>query len=309
MPPSSRRLTSVAHAVICSVAVAATPLTGCVQSATPAAHAMAPVRVPEFKVERVGHGPPMILIPGLLSGGEVWKSAIERYSDRYDMHVLTLAGFAGAPPIAADSFLPAERNAIIRYIRDNHLEKPVLVGHSLGAFLAFWIAATQPELVGPVVAVDGVPYFGALNDTSMTPERARPQAEQMRAMAATLTSDQLAMQTAMALRRQSRDSANAHLGERWGRASDPATMGRAVAEIMTTDLRRQVAAIRTPVLLIASGFGMTDSQREMTLASYSAQVSRVPNHRVMMAMNARHFVMLDDPAFLFAAIDEFLGGK
>jgi pimeloyl-ACP methyl ester carboxylesterase len=86
-------------------------------------------------------------------------------------------------------------------------------------------------------------------------------------------------------------------------------MGRAVAEIMTTDLRRQVAAIRTPVLLIASGFGMTDSQREITLASYSAQVSRVPNHRVMMAMNARHFVMLDDPAFLFAAIDQFLGGK
>jgi N-formylmaleamate deformylase len=309
MPPSSRRLTSVAHAVVYSVAVAATPLAGCAQSATPAAHAIAPVRVPEFKVERIGRGRPMILIPGLLSGGEVWKSAIERYGDRYDMHVLTLAGFAGAPPITADSFLATERNAIIRYIRDNHLEKPVLVGHSLGAFLAFWIAATQPELVGSVVAVDGVPYYGALNDTSMTPERARPQAEQMRAMAATLTSDQLAMQMAMALRGQSRDSVNVRLGERWGRTSDPATMGRAVAEIMTTDLRREVAEIRTPVLLIASGFGMTDTQREMTLARYRAQVSRVPNHRVLMATNARHFVMLDDPAFLFAAMDEFLGGR
>ncbi len=308
MPPFSRRLTSVAQAVVCSVSVAVT-LAGCAPPATPAAHAMAPVRIPEFKVERVGRGRPMVLIPGLLSGGEVWKGAIARYSDRYDMHVLTLAGFAGAPPIAADSFLATERTAIIRYIRDNHLQKPVLVGHSLGAFLAFWIAATQPELVGPVVAVDGVPYFGALNDTSMTPERARPRAEQMRAMAATLTPDQLAMQTAMALRGQSRDSANMRLGERWGRVSDPATMGRAVAEIMTTDLRRQVAAIRTPVLLIAAGFGMTDTQREITLASYRAQVSHVPNHRVMMATNARHFVMLDDPAFLFAAMDEFLGGR
>ncbi len=74
MPPSSHRLTSVAHAVICSVAVAAMPLAGCVQSATPPAHTMAPVRIPEFKVERVGHGRPMILIPGLLSAGEVWKS-------------------------------------------------------------------------------------------------------------------------------------------------------------------------------------------------------------------------------------------
>ena len=37
----------------------------------------------------------MILIPGLTCGGDVWKSTVEHFKDRYECHVLTLAGFAG----------------------------------------------------------------------------------------------------------------------------------------------------------------------------------------------------------------------
>ena len=259
-----------------------------------------------FDVVRVGHGRPMILIPGLLSAGEVWNSAVERYRDRFDMHVLTLAGFAGVPVLRTDKYLEAERDAIIRYIRENRLEKPVLVGHSLGAFLAFWVAATAPELVGPLIAVDGVPYLPGLGDTTMTPAKAKAQAAQFSAMAATFTSEQLGMQVAMVMRTQSRDSSHSAMGARWGRASDGATMGRAMAEMFTTDLRADVAAIRTPVLLIASGFDVTDDRRERVLARYAAQVSRIPDRRVVMARNARHFVMLDDPQYLYSVMDEFL---
>lgn len=269
-----------------------------------------PAATPEpFRVERVGKGRPMILIPGLLSGGDVWNGAVARYRDRYDMHVLTLAGFAGAAPIPAERYLEAERDAIIRYIRDNRLEKPVLVGHSLGGFLAFWIAATAPDLVGPVVAVDGVPYLAALNDSTATPESMRPRVEPIRAFSRAMTPDQLAAQTRAALLQQSRDTANGALGERWGRGADGFTMGRVVFEMMTTDLRGDVAAIRSPVLLVASGDGLPAAQREQRLARYRQQVARVPNARVVIAGNARHFIMLDEPAFLFGEMDRFLGGR
>lgn len=262
-----------------------------------------------FAVQRIGHGRPMILIPGLLSGGEVWKSTVERYRDRYDMHVLTLAGFAGVPPLADETFLAAERDAIIRYIREQRLDKPVIVGHSLGGFLAFWIAATAPELVGPIVAVDGVPYLPALNDSTMTPEKAAPGAQRFRLMAATFTGEQLAMQNSMFMRSRARDSVHAQMGARWGLTSDGTTMGRAVAEMMTIDLRADVRKIRTPVLLIAAGDALTAELRNAVLVSYELQVSRIPLHRVVLANNARHFVMLDDPAFLFSAMDKFLDGR
>jgi len=35
-----------------------------------------------FRVEIVGHGGPMILIPGLASSGDTWKSTVARYRDR-----------------------------------------------------------------------------------------------------------------------------------------------------------------------------------------------------------------------------------
>ena len=285
------------------------PLTLKAQSAISKSTAHVANSTPAFAVVRVGHGRPMILIPGLLSAGEIWNGAVERYRDRFDMHVLTLAGFAGVPALRTDKYLEAERDAIIRYIHDNHLERPVLVGHSLGAFLAFWVAAKAPELVGPIIAVDGVPFLPGLLDTSMTPAKAMGQAAQFSAMAATFTPDQLAMQMVMVMRAQSRDSSHSAMGARWGRASDGATMGRAMAEMLTTDLRAEIAAIRTPVLLIAAGFDFTEDRRTLVLASYAAQVSRIPDRRVVMARNARHFVMLDDPQYLYSMIDEFLSNR
>ena len=49
-----------------------------------------------FRVQVVGKGRPMILIPGLMSSGETWNSTVARYQDRFECHVLTLAGFAGS---------------------------------------------------------------------------------------------------------------------------------------------------------------------------------------------------------------------
>lgn len=305
----ANRIPSASLAAAFVASMAGVPRASTAQSAVSESTHQVANSPPAFAVVRVGHGRSMILIPGLLSAGEVWTGTVERYRDRFDMHVLTLAGFAGVPPLQTDKYLEAERDAIIRYIRENHLERPVLLGHSLGAFLAFWVAAKAPELVGPIIAVDGVPYLAGLGDTSMTPARAMGQAAQFSAMAATFTSEQLGMQMAMAMRAQSRDSSHSAMGARWGRASDGATMGRAMAEMLTTDLRAEVAAIRTPVLLIAAGFDFTEDRRTLVLASYAAQVSRIADRRVVMAKNARHFVMLDDPQYLYSMIDDFLSSR
>ena len=65
----------------------------------------------------------MILIPGLESSGAVWDGAVSHYSNRYGMHVLTLAGFAGEPPVPG-LCLQSVRDGIIRYVRDNKLDHP-----------------------------------------------------------------------------------------------------------------------------------------------------------------------------------------
>lgn len=257
-----------------------------------------------FDVTVAGRGPAMVLIPGLLSSGDVWRSTVQKYQDRYTLHTVTLAGFGGPPPVGSP-FLPRVRDEIINYIRVQKLGKPVIVGHSLGGFLAFWIASTAPELVGGVVAVDGVPFLPALGNPKATAESTAAQAAQMASIYATLSQEQLVAQSRMAMTAMITSPADVDVAMGWVAKSDARTTGIAVSELTTTDLREAVATITAPVLLIGAIGAMPEPMRPTAEQSYRAQVARLPGARVKMAMT-RHFIMFDDPAFLFAAIDELL---
>lgn len=258
-----------------------------------------------FSVAVTGEGPAVILIPGLMTPGAVWDHTVARYEDRHALHVLTLAGFGGPAPVGAP-FLSRVRDEVIGYIRAERLDHPVIVGHSLGGFLAFWIAATAPDLVGGVVAVDGVPFLAALANPQATPESMRVPAGQMRDLYRSLSRDQLVAQSRLALASMITGDADRERAAAWVAVCDPPTVGLAMAELMTTDLREAVEAITAPTLLVGALGAAPPAMHEAFTAAYRAQVSRIGHARVIMAPAARHFIMLDDPGFFFASLDEFL---
>lgn len=260
-------------------------------------------------VERSGaaDGPPVLLIPGLSCGGDVWRGTVEALAADYDLHVVTLAGFAGQPPLAGDEpFLRRVRDAIAAYVEDQELERPTLVGHSLGGFLAYWVAGGYPDRVGAVVAVDGLPFLGALQDPAATPESLRAQAEQLRSMFAGMTAEQFRGQNEMALRTMIRDTGEIARIAATGGGSDPATVGRAIAELMTVDLRADLAKVRVPILLFGAFGGLPTEELRQTMADrYREQVAAAPDVRFVEAPTL-HFVMLDDPDFFLAQMRGFL---
>ncbi|HKE29829.1 MAG TPA: alpha/beta hydrolase [Bryobacteraceae bacterium] len=259
-----------------------------------------------FSAVVTGSGKPMILIPGLECPGAVWNGTVEHFRDRYQLHVLTLAGFAGQPAVAGLR-LPAVRDDLIRYIRDQRLDRPVLVGHSLGGFLALWVAATVPDLASRVISVDGVPFLPSLFNPAVQPGESREQAERMRKLYAPLAPSQLEAMSRMALTQMISDPKNIEMAAAWASQSDSAFVGQAIYDLMTTDLRPEVSRITAPLLLIVAGKGASPQAR----AAYEDQVAKAPDHRVVVADGALHFVMLDDPSFLHGAMDRFLaeGGR
>jgi N-formylmaleamate deformylase len=275
----------------------------CLPLAAAAAHG----RSPSFAVRIEGRGPAMILIPGFVSSGAVWDDVVAHYKTRFTCHVLTLPGFAGQPAIPAP-ILPRVRDEIIDYIRSQSLDKPVLVGHSLGGFVALWVAASAPDLVGPIVSVDGVPFMPALADPGATADSVRPQAEQMKALYASLTPTQLGMQSRMVFATMMSDPERVEAAAQWAASSDPQAASTIIGEVMTTDLRDQVAAIRTPVLLVPALKAMASMPggEDRARVGYEAQVQAVPAHRMAPATKALHFVMYDDLPFLLDAMDAFL---
>jgi N-formylmaleamate deformylase len=261
-----------------------------------------------FNVTVTGKGPAIVLIPGLLSTGEVWATTVARYQDRYTLHVVTLAGFGGPAPIGSP-FLSRVRDELITYVREEKLQKPIVIGHSLGGFLAFWIASTAPDLVGGVVAVDGVPYLPALGNPTATPETMAKQGQQVAAIYASLSREQLVAQSRMAMAPMITSPDDIERALAWVAVSDGKTAGMAVAEIMATDLREEIAKITAPVLLIGASGAAPEAMRPAMQKAYQSQVARLPSARVKMAETARHFIMFDDPQLLFASIDEFLSAR
>jgi N-formylmaleamate deformylase len=272
------------------------------QEATPA---LPSPEVPPFSVKVVGNGPPLLLLPGLASPGAVWDTTVAHLQERYTLHVFTLAGFGGQPARPGLT-LEEVRASLVRYIREQKLEKPVVIGHSLGGFMAYWLGATAPDSVGPLVAVDGLPFLAALVDPKATAASTRSQAEQLRAGFRGLSHEQFLAGVKAGVGRQATGPEHQAQVVAWCAPSDPGAVGNAMAELLTMDLRAEGKAIRSPVLLMAAVGGVPQEMQAAVRAEYEAQVASIPEHQVVFLEHARHFVMLDDPQAFFAALDDFL---
>ena len=262
-----------------------------------------------FGVKVVGKGRPVLLIPGLASSGDVWDGVVAKLKDKHECHVFTLAGFAGQPAMKGP-FLDAVRKEIAAYVRDKKLKKPAVIGHSLGGLMVFALGAAEPELFGPLIAVDGVPCIPALINPKRTKDDLKKGEQIGQAMAKAKRADFDKMLRGM-LGTWIDDEKVRDKVVGWGEKSDQATVARAMGELWTRDLRKDAAAkIKSPVLLIAAaprdGFGATaDEVKER----FEAQVKGVKGAKVVFAKKAKHFIMYDEPKWMFEQMETVLGKK
>ncbi|SHK86422.1 alpha/beta fold hydrolase [Hymenobacter psychrotolerans] len=293
-------LLSAASAATVSPVLAATTASARAAADNPAAH-------PNFTVRVVGKGKPMLLIPGLTCPGEVWDETVARYQKQYQCHIISLAGFGGnAAPASTDKLLQNVRDQLLTYIKTQKLNKPVVVGHSLGGFMGLWLSSTQPEAVGPLVIVDSLPFMAAVQNPAQTVEGARPMAEGMRQQVAggKMTMAQARqMSTGMVT-----DTARMTQLARWSVASSPAAVAQAMYDMFTTDLRQDIARVQQPVLVLGAwaAYKQFGSTKESTRAIFEQQYAKLPQHRIEMSEAGRHFLMYDDTAWFFQQTDGFL---
>lgn len=261
-----------------------------------------------FGVKVVGQGPAVILIPGVASSGEVWQSTVETLQADYQLHILTLAGFAGVQPIPMQSwgegYLATQQQAILRYINEQKLNKPVVIGHSLGGYLALALAANAPEQIGAAINVDGLPALGALFAQSNSQNAAQGSAGNNQPQQQRGGFDPMAMAKSMANNEQWQQRIVADMYR-----SDGATSGRVMGELMRADLRPQLANIRVPVLTLgALQHGAPHSTAEQVQKNYENQLANAPTqyHSFAFARDSKHFIMADAPEWLNQQIQQFL---
>ncbi len=259
-----------------------------------------------FTVEVTGTGKPIIFIPGLASSGEVWKDTVAQFSNRYECHVVTLAGFAGVAPISVP-LLPTVQKELVEYIDAKKLDRPIIVGHSLGGFLALRMGADTPAKVGRLVIVDSLPALGAVQMPDITPDQLKSMATRMR--------DNMKSQDAATFAEGQRRSVASMVNkpedvERvlgWGKKSDGATVMNAMHDLIATDLRQDIARIKSPTLVLGTWIVYKEyTTRAAVENTFKTQYQKLSGVTIEVADTARHFIMYDDPKWMFERMEKFL---
>ncbi|AOC95077.1 Sigma factor SigB regulation protein RsbQ [Flavobacterium anhuiense] len=252
-----------------------------------------------FEVIKTGKGKQSIIfIPGFASSGEVWKDTKIAFEKDFTCYTLTMSGFAGIQPQPNPSF-ENWKNEIAAYIKDNKIEKPILIGHSMGGGLALAIAADYPELIGKIVVVDALPCLAALSDPSFKSKEnndCSPMVAQMTGMNETQFYD---MQKQM-MPRLLQDQSKLEMVIGWSVKSDRNTFGQIYCDFYNTDLRAKIAQVKCPSLVLLESYFIN------LKPAIETQYANLKTANFKYANKGLHFIMYDDTAWYMEQLNNFI---
>lgn len=261
-------------------------------------------------------GRDIILIPGLSSSPAIWQGTVDHLIAQdgvgWRVHRIHVQGFAGASakgnatgPVAA----PVAEE-IARYIRENGLNKPAVVGHSMGGTMGMMLAARHPDLVGRLMVVDMIPFMGAMfGPPGTTAESVVPVADQVYAAQSTAPRDQYLTQAKAAVTAMIKTEAARSVPLQDTETSDQQVSASAFRELIVTDLRPELSKITAPVEVLYVKFNdprMTDA---ITDAIYQMSFATLPGAKLKRINDSAHFIMLDQPQAFYGDLDAFLSAK
>ena len=101
-----------------------------------------------------GDKPPLLLLHGYSDDGLCWTEIASSLQGDYDVIMTDARGHGLSDPPAADDSADAQVEDIAGVIKALGLEKPIVMGHSMGSASAAWFAAKYPDVPRGVVLVD-----------------------------------------------------------------------------------------------------------------------------------------------------------
>ncbi len=238
-------------------------------------------------VER-GTGVPVLYVHGNVASSRFY----EHVMDVPGAHTVALdmPNFGRSTPMSGEPDIDRYADTVAAFIRARSLDRPVLVGHSLGGAVAMSLAARAPNLVRSLVLVDSCGPGGIATSKDRYPlfemmRSSRPLlAQVLRAQVPTLKDDaffETLVDEAMVM-------------------AAPAWVGHAEA-LGRFDYRGRLAVFTGPVLVLRGGKDLliTEEMARDTVAAF-------PDARLEIVDDVGHSVMAEDPARFVALIGEFL---
>jgi len=240
-----------------------------------------------------GSGPPIVFVHGLGGSSNVWHGTMQAMQQHHHVIALDIRGHGrsdGRGKFAIEGWA-RDVEALIR-----HLELPAvtLVGHSLGTLVVQHIAQTVPDVCDNLILVGGISYFPPALIEGYKDRANIVEAEGMDPLVDAWLAGAVAPQT-----HASMPGAVGLLREMFLR-NDPVMYAKACRALTKAPhVRRD--EIGQPTLIVVGSH-----DRSTPLAMAEELKADIPVSQVKVVPDAGHWLMIEQPGVLAAAILEFL---
>ncbi len=253
-----------------------------------------------IRITKSGKGAPIIFLPGFITPGSMWDETVKNLKGNYETHLVSYAGFNGIEPIPTPWYDTIKKELIV-YAKTNKLTNLKLIGHSMGGNLAVDLAAELGSAVDRVIIVDALACMREVMMPGVPAEAFQYESKYNKQMLE--ATDEAFQQTAtMMAQGMTTVPEKQALIKSWILEADRKTYVYGYTDLLKLDLRPALALIKVPVLILGAPF----PSKEVVLPNYEKQYAALTTKTLEIAPAGRHYIMFDQPEWLYTQINNFL---
>lgn len=113
----------------------------------------------ELHYDRVGEGPPLLLLHGLGSSARDWENQVSHFRDSRELIVPDFRGHGRSAKPDGPYSIAGFTSDIAGLVDELGIGPAPVVGISLGGMVGFQLVADRPDLVDRLIAVNALPAF------------------------------------------------------------------------------------------------------------------------------------------------------
>lgn len=242
-----------------------------------------------------GHGPPLVFLHGIGGSAASWRWQLNEFSRTHRAIAWDMPGYGVSPPLPAPT-IAAFAGALDQFLREEQIDRPILVGHSIGGMIVQEFLASYPDRAAGVVLYATSPAFGRKDGAW--------QQEFLRARLGPLdegqTMQELAPGIVQSLIGSAAQPAGIALATKCMAAVPAATYCAVILSLLDFDRRENLANIVAPCLLVT---GAEDTNAPPAMMEKMA--TKIPNARFAALPGLGHLANMEDADAFNACLRTF----
>jgi len=241
--------------------------------------------------------PALVFLHGIGGNARAFTNQLRYFGSDWRAIAWDMPGYGGSAPLAAGGSVAALAEALSRFLDQLGVERPVLVGHSIGGMIVQQLVAERADAAGAIVLAQTSPAFGRPEgdwQRDFIAARLGPldRGETMAGLAPGLVADLVG---------DDPDPEGLALARACMAAVPEASYRAMMRALMGFDLRDALPRLSVPTLVLAGG---KDTNAPAPMMARMAE--RIPGAAYACLDGVGHLAPMEKPALFNAALADFL---